>query len=299
MDPLWAFARYEQVRERLPTARFASVPQSLEHLGQLTEDFDAFVFDSFGVLNVGDTPIENASRRITQLRNAGKQVCVLTNAATGPLSQLPAKYRTLGFDFAANEIISSREILANALRNRQDNLNWGIIAPAHAQMEELPGNNMLLCDGDADFNRPDGFVILSSQSIDEQTHSRLAATLSRHRQRPVLVGNPDLVAPREDGFSREPGFYAHDLADRLDITPVFFGKPFANAFDEVRRRLGPAIAAHRIAMIGDTLHTDILGGASAGFRTVLVTAHGVMKDLDVPECIDHSGIVPDFIMPSI
>ena len=298
MNPTWAFNRYELIRERLPTATFPSASHSRGHLGELIDEFDAFVFDSFGVLNVGETPIDGAHDRIAQLRGAGKEVLVLTNAATGPLSDLPAKYRALGFDFTAAEIVSSREILANAMQKRTDNLNWGIIAPAAAQAEELPGTITLLPDSDADFDRPDGFVLLSSQSIDAQTHSLLTETLAK-RGRPVLVGNPDLVAPREDGFSREPGFYAHDLADRLAIAPVFFGKPFANAFDEVLFRLVPDIEPRRIAMIGDTLHTDILGGASAGIRTVLVTAHGVMKDLDVPACIDSSGIVPDFIIPAI
>ncbi len=314
MNPMSAFARYERVRNRLPTAAFPGNSQVRANLGELIEAFDAFVFDSFGVLNIGETPIGGARERIARLRSAGKQVLVLTNAATGPLSGLPAKYRSLGFDFEASEIVSSREILANALRTRTDQLNsgvhdgvhsgihcgihWGVVAPAAARIEELPGTVTLLPDSNADFDSPDGFVLLSSQAVDEQTHSRLADSLA-DRNRPLLVGNPDLVAPREDGFSLEPGFYAHDLADRLAIAPAFFGKPFANAFEETLSRLEPGIDPQRVAMIGDTLHTDILGGAAAGFRTVLVTAHGVMKEMDVAACIERSGIVPDFIMPAI
>ena len=298
MNPMSAFARYEQIRNRLPTAAFPITSQSRSHLGELTEEFDAFVFDSFGVLNVGETPIDGARERIARLRYAGKQVLVLTNAATGPLSGMPARYRALGFDFAASEIVSSREVLADAMRTKTDHLLWGVVAPAAAQIEELPGAVMLLPDSKADFDRPDGFVLLSSQTIDRETHFRLSDSLS-DRSRPVLVGNPDLVAPREDGLSLEPGFYAHNLADRLSVGPAFFGKPFANAFEQALSRLEPGTDPRRVAMIGDTLHTDILGGAAAGFRTVLVTAHGVMKDMDVAKCIGRSGIVPDFMIPAI
>jgi len=52
-------------------------------------------------------------------------------------------------------------------------------------------------------------------------------------------------------------------------------------------------------MVGDTLHTDILGGAAVGCRTVLVTDWGVLKGFDIDEAISRAGIVPDFMMPSI
>ena len=45
-------------------------------------------------------------------------------------------------------------------------------------------------------------------------------------------------------------------------------------------------------MVGDTLHTDILGGRAAGFKTALVTEYGVMQALDIPQCISDSGIRP-------
>ena len=62
---------------------------------------------------------------------------------------------------------------------------------------------------------------------------RLINALRAH-PRPVLIGNPDLVGPRENSFSRQPGYFAHDIWDRTGIVPQFFGKPYANAFD-----LGP------------------------------------------------------------
>ena len=77
----------------------------------------------------------------------------------------------------------------------------------------------------------------------------------------------------------------------------FFGKPFDNAFAEVRKTLSGFEPA-RCAMVGDTLHTDILGGAQCGWRTVLVTDHGILKGQDVEAAISRSGIRPDFIVPT-
>jgi ribonucleotide monophosphatase NagD (HAD superfamily) len=51
-------------------------------------------------------------------------------------------------------------------------------------------------------------------------------------------------------------------------------------------------------MVGDTLHTDILGGAAYGVKTALVTGHGLFANHNVTPYIAKSGIVPDYIMVS-
>lgn len=294
----WAFERYETVRSRLPLATFPAQPEYARNLGELSDKFDAFVFDSFGVLNVGDTTIPGARERICALRAGGKQLAVLTNSATVPLAGLVGKYASLGLTFSRCEIISSREVLAGAMQPLASELTWGVAAPAVSDITELPCQCHELADNEHGFENCDGFILLSSQCWNEALQARLLKALAQ-RPRPLLVGNPDVVAPREDGFSLEPGAYAHSLADRLQIAPAFYGKPFSNAFAEVERRFAPGIDPKRIAMIGDSLHTDILGGAAAGWRTVLVTDFGLPKDIDVDRQIDSSGIVPDFIIPSI
>ncbi len=297
-DARWAFERYEAVRARLPGADVSGAAEERADLGELTDHFDVFVFDSFGVLNVGDAPIAGAAARVAGLRARGKQVLVLTNGATPPLASLPQKYADFGFDFGRREIVSSREVLATHLEARQAAGPWLVVAPEASNVSEL-GVPAIRYAGAQ--NWPDGaggVILLSRKTIDDELMARLGAALV-DAPMPLLVGNPDLVAPRLDGFSLEPGSYAHQLADDTGVRPEFFGKPFANAFEAVWERLDGAVPRHRIAMVGDTLHTDILGGAAAGFGTVLVTGHGVLKDLDVMACIEQSAIWPDYIVPQI
>lgn len=114
------------------------------------------------------------------------------------------------------------------------------------------------------------------------------------KPRPLIVANPDLVAPREGGLSRDPGFYAHALVDRLGLDAQFFGKPFAEAFLDAETAIG--LDRSRLAMVGDTLHTDILGGAAQGMGTVLVTQHGLFAGHEVEPFLDLSGIIPDVVV---
>ena len=300
VDAQWAFARYEEIRERLPAATFPAHSRRAENLAALSETFDVFILDAFGVLNVGESAVPGAPERVAALTKRGKAVFVLTNGATYDESVALEKYRRLGFAFEPRQIVSSRALLHDGLKQYPDGFRWGVAAAPQSNLDALPGDLRLLADDRSAYEEADGFVLLSSLFWDMARQDLLVASLSGN-PRPVLVGNPDLVAPREFGLSLEPGFYAHDLADRTGIVPVFFGKPYDNAFDEVRRRLaaeGRPVSPQRIAMVGDTLHTDVLGGAAADLKTVLVTDHGLFRGLDAEAFIQRSGIVPDVIIPT-
>ncbi|MDT8855480.1 HAD hydrolase-like protein [Paracoccaceae bacterium Fryx2] len=288
-----AFARYEAVRARLPATTFPAVSVQARDLGEVAGRYDAFVLDAFGVLNVGDTPIPGAVARMADLRAMGKRLVVLTNAASYTRAEALVKYRRLGFDFTADEVVSSRDVAAARLAAIAPGTRWGAIAAAGDGFADIPGRVFDVIDTARGFDLAEGFLFLSSVRWTPALQDRLAQALARS-PRPLVVANPDLVAPREDGLSLEPGLYAHDLADRTGVQPHWFGKPFADGFADARARLGD-LPAHRIAMVGDTLHTDILGGAAAGMGTILITAHGLFAGRDVADYIARSGIVPDVI----
>lgn len=298
-DVDWVVARYESVRARLPTARFPRHGKHAANLAAVAERFDAFVLDAFGVLNVGDAPVPGAPQAVAALQGVGRAVLVLTNGATLPAASARAKYRRLGFEFSAEAVISSRDLLERALAAWPARSVWGFSAPPLAGLDSMPVDARALGDDAALYEQADGFVLLSTHDWNDRRQSLLRAALLR-RPRPLLVGNPDVVAPREQGFSIEPGEFAHALADELGIEPVFFGKPHANAFDEVQRRLAllglPGADPRRVAMVGDSLHTDILGGAAAGLSTVLVAGHGLFAGRDPRPYIEATGIVPDVIV---
>ncbi len=298
-DALWAFDRYEAVRPRLPSARAegAAVPES--DLGALAGRYDAFVLDAFGVINVGETAIAGAAERIEMLQALGKTVLVLTNGATVPGDVTAEKYRYMGLPLTRREVISSRDALALALRAEACEGPWGVAAAASSNLAELGADCLPLGDDPGAYEAAGGFVLLSSAEWDEARQARLAEAL-RARPRPLLVGNPDLVAPREWGFSAEPGHYAHLLADAGLAEPLFYGKPFAGVFEMAAAELAArGVDPARVCMVGDTLHTDVLGGAAAGWGTVLVTGHGLYKGLDVAQLIERSGIRPDHLVHSI
>lgn len=293
-DTDWAFAQYEQVRDVLPRARFPDKSKTISHMLEIADDFDVFLLDAFGVLNIGQSVIAGAPEWVGALQGMGKKVMVVANGATFSPSGSLAKYAGLGFTFEAKNVVASRNVLAAALQDRSEKL-WGVMGVPEGAMEELPVNGVLLGEDRQDFDRVDGFVFLSSGNWTPSQQAMLVDSL-KERPRPVMAGNPDIVAPRESGLSLEPGYYAHEIARQTSVVPTLFGKPFGNIYTEVLSRIADDVPLERMVMVGDTLHTDVLGGAAAGVKTVLMADYGLFAGKDVAPFIQASGIVPDYIL---
>ncbi|MBB4063721.1 HAD-IIA family hydrolase [Gellertiella hungarica] len=292
-----AFKAYEAVRGLLPEARFKGAGAARTDLGALVDEFDMFVFDAFGVLNVGDTPIPGAVERVRMLRARGKTCVVVTNAASYDPAASLAKFTRLGFDFPSTDIATSRQAAEEAAIARGANENWAVLGMDAGEAGALPFQPLHPGDDAELYDRAEGFLFLSNLRWTAHRQALLEATLTR-RSRPVIIANPDIIAPREGGLSTEPGYFGYRLA-KLGLGSVeFHGKPFPSVYDLVRRT-HPAARDGRICMVGDTLHTDVLGGAAAGWGTVLVSDHGLFKGVDVREKIAACGIVPDYIVPAI
>lgn len=288
-----AIERYTQLAHRMPNPVNPAVSKNVAHLGELADEIDVFVLDGFGVLNVGDTTVPGAVERVALLQEMGKQVLVLTNGATLPVEKTVEKYKKWGMKFDVPDVVSSRNALEAAMLSQDKNMLWGVAGTEYAQIEKLAPRTILLGDNPDDYAQADGFIFLSSLDWTDERQQLLHDALTA-KTRPLLVGNPDLVAPREDAMSLEPGLFSHALADAGIVKPAFYGKPFSDVFDLAAARI-ENVAPERIAMVGDTLHTDILGGASYGWRTVLIKNHGLMKEADDEATFAKTGIRPDFI----
>lgn len=290
-----AFLAYEAVRHRLPAATLPKrKTQYVSTLADIADLFDVFLLDAFGVLNIGETAIPGARDRVEAFRSAGKRVLVVSNAASVPSADLVGKYARLGFDFPAGDIITSRSALVSGLADR-DHLHWGAMIPSGGVLDDLGCPRLSILEDDpALYDAVDGFLLVGSGAWTDRRQDLLEQALLR-KPRPVLVANPDIVAPREDGFSREPGHFAHRLADISGAELEFFGKPFDNIYALAFARLGSCDTS-RIVMVGDSLHTDILGAQEAGVASALISGFGFFAGMDVHAAVQRARIFPDFVI---
>jgi glycerol-1-phosphatase len=289
---------YERIRYRLPTAPIGKVDtQNIKDFNQVIDQYDTYFFDAFGVLNIGETVLPGAVERIHQLQKLGKKTILVSNAASQKHDLLLRKYHMLGFNFDSSSAVFSRETLVHHWYYNEHEV-VGLVGLDHADYSDLPFQFILLKDDLNDYLNVDHFVFLSSAQWSSSRQAKLAFALAQ-RPRPVSVANPDLVAPRENGMTLEPGFFVYSLnTDHITKLDVF-GKPYTNIFELALRKSMHKSTKNKVLMVGDTLHTDIMGGKAMGFDTMLLTKYGASRGLDLKVSLESTGIYPNFVLEHI
>ncbi|MBR6317087.1 MAG: HAD hydrolase-like protein [Fibrobacter sp.] len=253
------------------------------HLGDIIDRYDAFCFDGYGTLyNRGSFVYPGAKEWFAELRRMGKQIRLVTNAASNLDKALADEADARGFDFTVEETISSGSLL----KPRDDLREVYYIGRA-------TGVNVLARNGIAAVENPATPVVAISSSTATDEMYAQAVSILRRPGALLLVLNPDAWAPRIDG-TRAP--VSGELCERLrresGCAAEYFGKPFPDIWQKVRASL-PAGA--KAIMIGDTLGTDVYGAYVAGFDSALVVGRNEpAAELDADEKL--LGVRPTYYL---
>lgn len=308
-------AVYEDLRDIMPPCNHAlpAVPHYADALSDLLEHVDALLLDGFGVLNVGADVVPGAGAMLSRAREKGVIPLVLTNGASKNRATAGLKYRQLGLDIDPDDVISSRDALIHYLIHGHDGyLSRGARLGVIDSFADLPTDvamdvTALSPEESRDWLTCDAIGFFGALHWSDAWQSALTEAIA-HGVR-IMVANPDVAAPLQGAFSREPAFWVakaiHDLGIPIDHAKIdWFGKPhrpvFDRAIERLEQRLGHStLDRKRIAMVGDTLHTDILGGHAVGLTTVLVTDHGLFRDGGADDTMNSVGIIPDYCVKTV
>jgi HAD superfamily hydrolase (TIGR01450 family) len=142
---------------------------------------------------------------------------------------------------------------------------------------------------------------LDDEGFDWNVDINKTVNLLRRKNIPVIVANSDKLYPvSKNDVAVATGGIAKLVENMLNKKFIHFGKPdsqmFMYAFDELNQ-FG-SFSKNEILMVGDNLNTDILGGNKFGVKTTLVLS-GNTSAKDAELQIHASGIIPDFVCPSI
>lgn len=252
------------------------------HLEDIMGWYDVFCFDGFGTLyNRGDFLYEGALEWYCKLRSAGKQLRLITNAASNVDSALAEDAAKRGFDFTAAETISSGSLLQKLLEKLRRNSPAKTFSQAYYLGRPSGVNVLHACGVEAVENPREPIVAISSNVATEETFAHALEILKRPGAH-LFVLNSDAWAPNIDG-TRSPVSGALSEQLRLAAGPdtYYLGKPFPEIFTRIKESVP---ANSRILMIGDTLGTDVMGAAFAGIDSALVVGRNVpAADLDADE----------------
>ena len=290
-----AFGVYCRAQARLPPIPPPVEPVLVPGLLHVVEAFDVILLDAYGVLNAGDEALPGAVEAVAALRESGKPFYVLSNDASSEKRDMVAAHNRRGFPFADGDVIALLELLPRMLAEFSHVRRWGVIASPKWRVACLGDSFEIL---GSDMDHYDGILFLAARTWSEEAQLALTKTL-QSRPRPLLIANPDVAAPDEDGrLSAPPGYFGHRIAESTNLCPRFIGKPFPELFETAMAK-HPDVPPNRFIMVGDSLHTDILGARAVGMSAMLVTQSGFLKGRDWRADCARSGIWPTFVAATI
>ena len=293
---------YEALRGQMPAV--APAGEGSRRAGRLADvlpHVDALVLDGFGVINIGGSLIDGIHELLLEAEARGIAVMVLTNGAGQGADASWRKYCDWGLTFDRAQIVSSRDSLEAVVPVLAAEHKLAALGP-EARPLGVENELTFAVNGEDLFDKATAFAMLGSAGWTESHQVKLERALARGG-RELLVANPDISAPHETGFSAEPGYWAARASQATGIVPRWYGKPHGPSFDLVLDRLathyGRPFKRRRVAMVGDSLHTDILGGQAAGLQSVLLTGYGLFSEGGADDMIAACGIAPDWIVGSL
>lgn len=274
----------------------------IDNFRDALDRYKVIFFDAFGVIKSYMGLVPGIENTFAYMEEQGKEYYIVTNDASRSPAELAQSYHRLGLDVIDHNRIISSGMLAKEYLDLK--VNNGIVAYLGTQKSahyiDSSGLHTLPVSAvnQANMEEVNALVLLDDEGFNWFDDLNKAVNILRKRTIPAIVANTDNTYPitSKNEVSIAIGGIASMIESIVGKRFIRFGKPdsqmFMFAYDLVRERT--PVSKKEILMVGDTLHTDILGGNKFGLDTVLVLSGNTLPD-DAETRIKATGIVPTYI----
>lgn len=278
---------------------------NIESFQSIVTQYKAVFLDSYGVLKTYRGLIPYADQSVQYMRDAGLEVFILTNDASRSPEQLAENFHNIGLkNIYPEEIISSGMMAKQFLQLKIREGRVAYLGTENAAHYIVQANLETISIKDVDLKNIDDItavVFLDDEGFDWNHDINKTLNLLRRKNLPTIVANSDSIYPiSKNNVSIATGSIAKLVENVLNKEFIHFGKPDSQMFMYAYEKLleKHSIEKNDLLMVGDTLHTDILGGNKFGIDTVLVLSGNTRAD-KADLMIRSTGIIPDYICDSI
>jgi HAD superfamily hydrolase (TIGR01450 family) len=227
-----------------------------------------FVFDLDGCVWNGQVLNPGAREVLAALHAGGRRLAFISNNSRATGRDLQVRLEALGV-IGAQHVLTPLEIIGQVIRDR-----WGpsrVLVIGAREMAEA------IARGGHDVVDVKDWRVATVVAVGNDfdlTYERLtAASRAAAAGAPLITPNLDPRLPIEAGeFLPGCGAIVEAVATAAGVRPVVVGKPEPPLFLMALERLG--LPAEAVAMVGDSLPSDIRGGRAVGMRTVLYAPAG-------------------------
>jgi glycerol 3-phosphatase-2 len=192
----------------------------------------------------------------------------------------------LGVPVTGEQILTSGSVLASVIHDQHGDGAITYVVGSPALKVELERAGLVVVDG---LNiRGAAAVAVGAHGGFNYDELRSAAQ-AVHRGAKLYAAGRDATFPMPDGPWPATGAVLAAVETAAKATALVVGKPETPMFELALSRL---TGCERIAVVGDSLESDILGAARVGLLSILVlTGTSSLQDLDDRSNIARPGVV--------
>lgn len=241
----------------------------ISSLAEISKSYSAIFSDVWGVLHNGVDAFSHAEAALSQARESGIAVILITNAPR-PGPEIEKQLASLGVTSGYDRIVTSGDVTRK------------LVSEGPRKIFHLgPERDLILYEG-LDVELVEEFeaqAVVCTGFFDDETETPddYADMLRRIRARnlPFVCANPDIVVERGHRLIYCAGALARDYA-QLGGRTLIAGKPHTPIYDAAMRAanevLGRELDRREILAIGDGMMTDVKGAESYGLDILYVSA---------------------------
>ncbi|MBU6468146.1 MAG: TIGR01459 family HAD-type hydrolase [Betaproteobacteria bacterium] len=287
----------------LKTKEPQSAIQAIDSILELTDRYDVFLFDQWGVLHNGLQLYPKVNSLLSTLSTLGKTIIVLSNSG---------KSSSINQDRLRDMGLSSS--LTTNLVTSGDVARWAFDSE-HKKVTRFINQSLLWLDSSAgeveaiyqhlSKSKENTSVVLAgiAEGITHQRYLDLLA-LMQQQNIPLLCINPDINRFTPQGILPSTGFYAKTYEEQGGVVS-YIGKPDSLVYEYTLSHYQLKDPS-RIVMVGDSIHHDVLGASNMGIDSILLR-RGIHQSLfnRIPEeklfsdWVKEGLALPTYVMDEI
>ena len=258
-------------------------------IDDVSDRYDAFLVDLWGVLHDGVRPFQETLAALGKLKSQGKGVVFISNSPRR-ISQARDGLVKMGVSpHLYDEIITSGELTHYVLENGLD--PWLGKELRRCFLITGERNESVHKGLPLDFvDRPDqaDFVLVTGtrnygdalEEYEETLQACVAANLV------MVCANPDIGVLHNGRYEICAGSHA-ERYEMLGGSVRYYGKPYPDIYHHALKNV--SANKERILMIGDNMHTDILGAAKCGLDSLLILSGMHADELACSRAVEPSA----------
>lgn len=248
-----------------------------------------FIFDIDGVIFRGDALIDGALETLTVLKSNHIPYIFVSNHTIYTKEQYLDKLRKIGLSVGKNDLLTANDALIFYIRHHfPQNPGKIFLVGTQGMKEAMVEGGFEISD-----KNPDFVVVGVNPQV---THEELVKAIMLVKNgAKLIVAGPDRMAVREGGFDLGSGTIGATVAHGAHVVPVYAAKPFEPIITEALGLL--QLPKEKVAIVGDTLETDIAAKYQVGLGLSILVLSGNTKEENVKNIPEERK--PDIVLPSI